>query len=258
MGDGTHSVGYSLPDPPGREVRVGVGTAGKASRLEAHLRGEEGIEFFGDAGSMLGSLASGEIQAAVRGEIEASSFLRAARESREAGRLYRVALLSTAGGRPFLFAPVGIDEGDGLDDLRRLVEYGRRLLEELGWPDEVGLLAGGRKEDRGRCPRVDRSIRRAEELAARTGAKLRYILIEEAAEKDRLIIAPDGISGNLVYRTLVHLGGGRSHGAVYLPAGEVMVDTSRAAPLQEYREALKLARCLALRRSGASIRLPLE
>jgi len=207
---------------------------------------------------MLRALKEGRIAAAVRGELEARPFLEAVRGWSGTRHLFRIALLSTAGGTPFLFAPVGIDEGNTLRGQLKLVEHGRRLLVELGWPDRVGLLAGGRKEDRGRCAAVDRSLDRAEKVARRTGARLRYILIEEAASEDRLIIAPDGPSGNLIYRALVHLGGGGSHGAVYFPLEEVVVDTSRAAPPGEYLEAVKLAVLLATRRGGAGSPVPLE
>ena len=189
----------------------------------------------------------------VRGELGAREFLEAVSGLWAGRKACRIALLSTAQGRPFLFAPIGIDEGDTLEQKSRLVRYGRSLLEELGWPDQVGILAGGRSDDRGRSPGVDRSLRQAEALAARTGAELRYILIEEAVARDTLVIAPDGRAGNLIYRTLVHLGKGRSHGAVYCPGNHVVIDTSRAAPAVEYAEAVKLARFLAMKRDDRGI-----
>lgn len=242
---------YSFPETGGPDVRVGIGVAGDGSPI-IDLAGEiGGAAPFYDAESLLGALRSGEIDAAVRGELEAGEFLREAKRTWKRKKLFRIALLSTSAGRPFLFAPVGIDEGVTLEEKTRFVRYGRSLLEELGWPDRVGILAGGRSEDRGRSPGVDRSLRQAEALAERTGARLRHILIEEAVERDNFVLAPDGRTGNLIYRTLVHLGNGRSHGAVYCPGRPVMVDTSRAAPQYEYREAVKLARFLAAGRDDS-------
>ncbi len=248
---------YRLPSVRHSGLLVGLGTSARGSRLSG-LATAGDIFTFCEAREMLGALKEGRIQAAVRGELPARPFLEAVREVLGVKKVFRVALLSTAKGRPFLFAPVGIEAVNIPGEQVKLVRYGRSLLRELGWPDRVGLLAGGRQEDRGRSKRVDEGISRAERVASLTGATLRYVLIEEAAARDRLIIAPDGISGNLIYRTLVHLGGGRSHGAVYFPTDLVVVDTSRAAPLQEYREAVKLARLLAAARIGAAVPLPLK
>ncbi len=248
---------FRLPEVEPRGMKVGVGVAGKASRLRFPPSWDH-LVFFDDAQNMLTALRERRIAAAVRGELEAHSFLESVKAVTGARRLFRIALLSTARGTPFLFAPVGIDEGNDLRGQLELVKHGRSLLAELGWPDRVGVLAGGREEDRHRCAAVERSLRRSEEVASRTGARLRYILIEEAAERDHLIIAPDGISGNLAYRTLVHLGGGGSHGAVYFPMREVLVDTSRAGPPPEHAEAVKLALLLAARRGGARVAVPLK
>jgi predicted methyltransferase MtxX (methanogen marker protein 4) len=242
---------YSFPTVEAPEVCVGVGICGKGSNLLTLLEEAGGTRAFRGAAGLLAALREGEIQAAVRGELEAGDFLRQVMMVWGRKKLFRIALLSTARGRPFLFAPIGVDEGDTLEEKVRFVRYGRSLLGELGWPDRVGILSGGRMEDLGRSARVERSLRQAEALAARTGARLRHILIEEAVAEDTFVLAPDGRSGNLIYRTLVHLGNGRSHGAVYYPGGQVIVDTSRAAPPDEYREAVKLARFLAAKRDDS-------
>lgn len=241
---------YSFPAVEAPGVHVGIGVSGQGPTLQPLLEEAGGPRPFHDAASLLAALREGEIQAAVRGELEAGEFIRQVMAMGGRKRAFRIALLSTSRGRPFLFAPVGIDEGDTLEEKTRFVRYGRSLLAELGWPDRVGILSGGRMEDRGRSARVDGSLRQAETLAARTGARLRHILIEEAVEEDAFVLAPDGRTGNLIYRTLVHLGNGRSHGAVYYPGRQVIVDTSRAAPPVEYREAVKLARFLAVKRAG--------
>ncbi|MDD1704009.1 MAG: phosphotransacetylase, partial [Methanoregula sp.] len=67
-------------------------------------------------------------------------------------------------------------------------------------------------------------------------------LIEDAIEDCGLIIAPDGISGNLVFRTLAFLGGGISHGAPVVNISKIFVDTSRASP--NYTNALWRAAAL--------------
>jgi predicted methyltransferase MtxX (methanogen marker protein 4) len=87
------------------------------------------------------------------------------------------------------------------------------------------------------------------ELAARLGrAGHREILIEEAVGDCGLVIAPDGISGNLVFRTLAYLGGGNGHGAPVTNIRPVFVDTSRAS--SDFAPALRLAVVMAAARSG--------
>ena len=60
------------------------------------------------------------------------------------------------------------------------------------------------------------------------------ILIEKAIEnKSNLILAPNGVSGNLIYRTLVHLGGGKAYGAIYMGIDYNIIDTSRVGDFSE-------------------------
>jgi predicted methyltransferase MtxX (methanogen marker protein 4) len=92
---------------------------------------------------------------------------------------------------------------------------------------------------------VDRSLADAELVARITGAAHREILIEEAIGAGGMILAPDGISGNLVFRTLVHLGGGHAHGAPVVNIDRIFVDSSRASP--DYANALITASKLAKR-----------
>ncbi len=59
-------------------------------------------------------------------------------------------------------------------------------------------------------------------------------MIEKAIEnKSNLILAPNGISGNLIYRTLVHLGGGKAYGAIYMGIDYNIIDTSRVGDFSE-------------------------
>jgi len=72
-------------------------------------------------------------------------------------------------------------------------------------------------------------------------AKNYSILIEDAIKDANLIIAPDGISGNLIFRTLVFLGGGNGFGAPVLME-KVFVDTSRVK--EDSARAIMLASAL--------------
>jgi putative methanogen marker protein 4 len=194
------------------------------------------------AEALVRALMDGEIDAAVRGSLPANETLTALRKATGVGHLLRIAILSTANGRMFLLAPVGVDEGWTVEEKVLLVEKGRDLAARLGLPGEVAVLSGGRLGDIGRHPVVDRTIAEAELVARLTGAIHREILIEDAVGTAGMILAPDGISGNLVFRTLVHLGGGGAHGAPVVNIDKIFVDSSRASP--DYANALITAQKL--------------
>ena len=158
--------------------------------------------------ALVSDLMTGAIDAAVRGTLPAKATLQALKTAAGVDHLERIALLETAGGKKFLFAPVGIDEGWTVADKLALIRKGRLVARRFGLPEKVGVLSGGRFGDVGRHARVDRSMADAE-LVARLGDAVHCeILIEDAVESCGLIIAPDGISGNLVFRTLTFLGAG--------------------------------------------------
>ena len=184
-------------------------------------------------------LASGAIRAAIRGTLPANSTLSALKRAFSVDHLERVALLETADGRKFLLAPVGVDEGWSVGEKVTFVKKGRAIAEKFGLPGRVAVLSGGRIGDVGRNARVDQSLADAELVARLSGAVHREILIEDAIKDSGLIIAPDGISGNLIFRTLTFLGAGKGHGAPVVNIDGIFVDTSRASP--DYVNAIMLA-----------------
>ena len=65
------------------------------------------------------------------------------------------------------------------------------------------------------------------------------ILIENAVNDADLIIAPDGISGNLIFRTMHLIGGALALGAPIINIDKVFIDTSRAK--KDYKDSIALA-----------------
>ncbi len=192
--------------------------------------------------ALVDDLAAGTIDAAVRGTLPSNSTLKALKIAMGVDHLERIALLETARGRKFLLAPVGVDEGWTVNDKTELIRKGRVIAKKFGLSEKVGVLSGGRLGDIGRHQQVDTSIADAEKVAQLAGATHCEILIEDAVETCGLIIAPDGISGNLIFRTLVFLGAGHGHGAPVVNISRIFVDTSRASP--DYTNALLLAASL--------------
>jgi putative methanogen marker protein 4 len=191
---------------------------------------------------LVNDLASGKIDAAVRGTLPSNSTLKALKKVMGVDHLERIALLETVHGKKFLLTPVGVDEGWTVAEKIELIIKGRIIAKKFGLPEKTGVLSGGRLGDIGRHPQVDASMTEAELVARLADATHCEILIEDAVETCGLIIAPDGISGNLVFRTLTFLGGGHAHGAPVVNITRIFVDTSRASP--NYANALLLAASL--------------
>lgn len=177
-------------------------------------------------------LAGGRIDAAVRGTLSATKTLSYLKGVFEVPALQRLALLTTADGVPFFLAPVGIDEGNSRDDKIELIyKSAAYIAEKFETRLRVAVLSGGRFEDIGRSKLVDQSLADGEFVAGKLrelgiDAKHYGILIENAIKDANFIVAPDGITGNLIFRTLTFLGGGNGFGAPVLME-PVFIDTSR-------------------------------
>ena len=194
------------------------------------------------------ALLGEKIDAAVRGNLPASKTLSYLKKGIKSEKIFRIALLQTYSENSFFLAPIGIDEGKTPSEKIEIVKLGSKLLKKFGIEPNVGILSGGRFGDVGRSEVVDKSLEDAEYVAkivteAKINAKHCQILIEDAVNKSKsnIIIAPDGISGNLIFRTLVFLGGGIGFGAPFL-MDKVFVDTSRAS--DSYGRAIKFASAL--------------
>ncbi|AGB03313.1 methanogenesis marker protein Mmp4/MtxX [Methanoregula formicica] len=192
--------------------------------------------------AMIDDLMNGSIDAAVRGTLPANATLKALKIAEGVDHLERIALLETAGGKKFLLTPVGVDEGWTVPEKLELIKKGKIIAKKFGLPEKTGILSGGRLGDIGRHKQVDASMAEAELVAKLSDSVHCEILIEDAIQTCGLIIAPDGISGNLIFRTLTFLGNGYGHGAPVVNIRRIFVDSSRASP--NYANALLLAASL--------------
>ena len=156
----------------------------------------------------------------------------------------------------FLLGPVGIDEGDTLDEKLNLTIYGANFMKNLGKTPKIAILAGGRKDDLGRSESIDKSIEESENLVKKIkkalidnysdfSVKNYYILVEKAVkEGNNIIIAPDGIIGNIIFRSLVLLSSWESYGAISFGSDKIFIDTSRDQTKEGYIRALRFAKSL--------------
>ncbi|MBY9014746.1 MAG: methanogenesis marker protein Mmp4/MtxX [Candidatus Lokiarchaeota archaeon] len=201
---------------------------------------------------ILNYLKTNQISCVVRGNLSSAKFLLGLQSILNIHEINRLALLETYTGYQFFFGPVGIDECVDLDSKILFVNKAIKEIKTLNLEPKVSILSGGRIGDIGRNPMVDKSIEEAQKVVAHFRDKYSSLMIEHSeilienaiAEKTNIIIAPNGISGNLIYRTLVHLGGGKAYGAIYMDIDHAIVDTSRVGDISEIRGALILAQSL--------------
>lgn len=192
------------------------------------------------------------ISSFIRGSFSSSKFLENLKKHYNITEINRLALLETDKGYQFFFGPVGIDECNNLNKKLIFIRLALRELESLKLTPKISILSGGRESDVGRNDRIDKTMRDANKIVdilkeQHPGLDITHdeILIENAINtKSNLIIAPDGVSGNLIYRTLVHLGGGKAYGAIYMGLNNNIIDTSRLGEISEIQGALLIALAL--------------
>jgi putative methanogen marker protein 4 len=235
-----------------KDRKVGVGSSVDSDHVRtsvdlANATGYGTSVVYHDAEELVQHLKEGRIDAAVRGDLDSKRAMMAVKELFGLKKIERMAMIQPRGGSIFFLAPVGVDEGATVQDKVDMVRRGVVLLGRMGVRPSIGIMAGGRATDIGRCPTVDRSIQDAENIVTLLkdqglDAENVHILIEEAIHSKNIIIAPDGISGNLIFRCLHLVDGGRSMGAPILNLDKVFVDTSRAKT--SYVDSIALASAL--------------
>ena len=183
--------------------------------------------------SLVSLLKERAVDAAVRGNLSSNKVIPWLRKEFDCPNLCRVSILEI-GGRLVMLSPVGIDEGDSPQELEAIAGHCRRLACALNIPYRPAVISGGRLEDRGRSQKVDRMLSEAESLTNALNAqghcaKNYGIEIERAVDEGTtLLIAPDGIFGNVIFRSLVLVANVESFGAYAAALPKAFVDTSRA------------------------------
>lgn len=178
-------------------------------------------------------MRDGAVDAGVRGNLSSKKVVELLRSEFLVDNLCRVTVLEV-GNRLVMLAPVGIEEGDTMNDLVATAENCERLASKLEILLKMAVISGGRLEDQGRSPKVDRLLNDSKKLTSALvafgfSAKNYGIEIERAIDDGAtLLIAPDGVFGNIIFRSMVLVGGIESYGAVATALPRVFIDTSRA------------------------------
>lgn len=220
---------------------------------------------------LISSIKDENVDGIVRGSLSSSKILKTIKELNKKSAILRASYIKKNKNKEdnenskdhyeFLLGPVGIDEGNSITEKIELAIQSIKFMNSLNKSGKIAILAGGRKEDFGRNDKIDASIKESEKIAIELEKKLSktefkysvknyYILIEKAInEKNNIIIAPDGISGNLIFRTLVLLNSWPSYGAITFGMKKIFIDTSRDQSIDGYLRAINLAYKLAKAKS---------
>lgn len=222
----------------------------KAARIHFNIEKEETlilpfqiIDTENPEDKLVSLLISGEVDAAIRGTAKASDSLANLKRACHINKIHRIAILLTKDDNPYFFAPVGIDEGTTTEDKVEFICLGTHLLNRLGVSPHVGLISSPDEAGRREAAEIVRIVTEEKKLHV---ADYKTNL-EAAFENSNYIIAPNGITGNLIFRALTFLGGGDGLGAPILMDKHVFVDTSRSAG--HYTKAIMVASALSKRKT---------
>lgn len=190
-----------------------------------------------------------DVNAVVRGSLPASSVMKELKS--KFSNISRATYIN-GNNREFLLTPVGIDEGSTVEDKLKIAIHCGEFLKKQSKIPKIAVMASGRKGDYGRSEEISKSIDESNELTKlikeNTDFEVinHYILIEKAIKDNcNIIIAPNGIIGNIIFRTLVLVNSWPSCGAVTFGINGIYIDTSRDQNIKGYLRSLKLAYKLA-------------
>ncbi|MCL2143016.1 MAG: methanogenesis marker protein Mmp4/MtxX [Methanomassiliicoccaceae archaeon] len=234
----------SLMNNVPKGVTVGIGRGSARGDVERSAAAFDDVLIYDDPKEMVNDLSDGNIDAAVRGDMSSSKLLPCLKNVFGLSEIRRTVLLEPVGKKMIFLASVGIDEGWTVPQKYELAIGSAALAKRIGMNERIAVMSGGREDDKGRNATVDGTIDDAATLVRmlRADGYDAYdaeILIEDAADNADILIAPDGISGNLIFRSLHFLGGAKALGAPVLNMNKVFVDTSRVKI--DYTDSIALA-----------------
>lgn len=188
--------------------------------------------------------------AVIRGSLPSSNIMKKIREN-YTSNITRATYVKSDD-YEFLLSPVGIDEGNSIEEKYEIAINCAEFLKNLGSTPKIAILANGRKGDYGRSTKINKSIDEAKTLVNLIEKNSDfivnnyYILVEKAIkEKNNVIIAPCGIIGNYIFRTLVLLDSWPSFGAITFGVDGIYIDTSRDQSVEGYLRSINIAYRLA-------------
>ena len=230
-----------------KKIAIGIGKNSNILKAVEIFQNEHnlGIIPIKNDDDLVDAIMNEDIDAVIRGSLPASGVMRQLKKHfSDVSRATYV----NGDGHEFLLTPVGIDEGNTLEEkLKMAIDCGE-FLKKLSRNPKIAVLADGRKGDYGRSETISKSIDDSERLTQiiteNTDFEVKnyYILIEQALNDNcNVIIAPDGIIGNIIFRTLILVNSWPSCGAVTFGINGIYIDTSRDQSVEGYLRSINFA-----------------
>ena len=231
-----------------KTIAIGVGENEniiQACRIFKEKHPKTDIRLIYSDDDLIKAILDDNVAAVVRGSLPASNIMQYLKKHYP--NLSRATYVN-GNGHEFLLSPVGIDEGNTVDEKYEIVLNCIDFLKKVGKKPKIAVLAEGREDDFGRGSEVSNSIIDSKKLTkiikenTSEDVENYFILIEKAINsKSNIIIAPNGRVGNIIFRTLVLLNSWPSHGAVTFGIDKTYIDTSRDQSIDGYVRSLILA-----------------
>lgn len=233
------------------KIAIGIGTNTNILKAMEIFKKDHEVELISvdSDDDLANSILNNDIDAVVRGSLAASGVIK--KVKKDFPEISRATYVNGQG-HEFLLSPVGIDEGNTVEEKFKIAKNCGEFLRKLGKEPKIAILADGRKGDYGRSREISQSIDDSEKLTQlirkNTDFEVEnyYILIEQAIDaRCNVLIAPDGIIGNIIFRTLVLVNSWPSYGAVTFGIDGIYIDTSRDQSVEGYLRSLVFAYNLA-------------
>lgn len=235
---------------------IGIGKNRDEVLIAAENLKKEGIdvELVESPRCLIDGLINKRYCGAVRGSLSSNELIPILRK--KIGKFYRSSILKNPfTNKIFILAPVGIDEISESSEIRfneklEIIKYSSEFLKSRGMVPKVGILSAGRLSDVGRSKKIDESIIDAENLLKYVKSSEKFenleiehkgILVEEYLKEGyNIILADDGISGNLLFRAFALVCNLEGFGAIILNSENIkFIDTSRSGNWKRYYNAVK-------------------
>ena len=230
-----------------KKIAIGIGKNDNILKAIEIFQNEHEIEIIciDNDNDLVTAIMDDDTDAVIRGSLPASGVMKELK--RHYPDISRATYVNGEG-HEFLLTPVGIDEGNTLEDKLKIAVNCGEFLKSLNKEPKIAVLADGRKGDYGRSETISKSIDDSERLTEmikdKTDFEVKnyYILIEQALKDNcNVIIAPDGIIGNIIFRTLILVNSWPSCGAVTFGIDKVYIDTSRDQSVEGYLRSINFA-----------------
>lgn len=195
--------------------------------------------------SLLNSILDSKVDCVIRGSLPASKVI--IQLKKKFPNIFRATYIQD-NNHEFLIAPVGIDEGNNFNEKFRIAIDCGNFLEKLSIKPKIAVLSKARQGDYGRSKIIDDSINESKRLKEIIQEQSSFdvrnynILIEQAINDNcNVLVAPDGIIGNYLFRILVLVNKWPSYGAVTFGLDKIYIDTSRDQSVEGYIRSIYLA-----------------